>query len=56
MSEQTTIDPAAAVAWLEEAASYFEKRDTHGEDSAHWANVSNAEAARRIAALIRSRV
>lgn len=42
-----------AISWLEEAARYFEKRDTKGEDAAFWANVYNAEAARDIAELIR---
>lgn len=46
------ITPEAAVAWLEESARYFAKRDTHGEDAAHWANIYNAENATRIAALI----
>lgn len=38
------------IAWLEEAARYFEGRPAGGEDLAHWANVANAEMARRIAA------
>ncbi len=28
--------------FLRDAASHFERRDTHGEDRAHWANVYNA--------------
>lgn len=31
------------VAFLEEAARYFENRPTGGEDRAHWANVFNAK-------------
>jgi hypothetical protein len=42
-----------AIIWLEEAARYFEKRDTRGEDSAFWSNLYNAEAARDIANLIK---
>lgn len=53
MSDQTAIEPTAAIAWLEEAARYFETRDAHGEDSAHWSNVYNAETARKIAGLVR---
>lgn len=49
------MDEAQAIAWLEEAARYFEKRDTGGEDAAFWANVANAENARKIAAMIRER-
>lgn len=30
-------------AFLEDAANYFERRDTHGEDRAYWANVYNAK-------------
>lgn len=41
-----------AIAFLNEAASYFERRPTNGEDSAHWANVRNAENFRKIAALL----
>jgi hypothetical protein len=40
--------------WLDEAAVYFERRPTGGEDSAHWANVYNALNARNIAAAIRA--
>jgi hypothetical protein len=42
-----------AIVWLQEAARYFEKRDTRGEDSAFWSNLYNAEAARDIANLIK---
>lgn len=43
---------AGLVAWLEGAATYFEKRPTNGEDRAHWANVFNAENCRKAAAEI----
>lgn len=39
-------------AWLNEAARYFENRASGGEDSAHWANVVNAETARRAEAAL----
>jgi len=32
-----------SIKFLEEAAEYFEKRPTGGEDKAYWANVYNAE-------------
>ena len=38
--------------WLDDLAGYFERRDPHGEDRAHWANVYNAEAARKIKAAL----
>lgn len=48
------------VSFLREAATYFRNRPTNGEDSAHWANVYNAEncekAADRIEALERELV
>jgi hypothetical protein len=40
--------------WLEQAARYFEKRPTGGEDMAFWANVANAERCRSIAATLRA--
>jgi hypothetical protein len=43
---------AGLVAFLNEAARYFEKRPTNGEDRAHWANVFNAENCRKAAAEI----
>lgn len=46
------MNNAKAVKWLHEAARYFAKRDTGGEDRAHWANVSNSESALSIARLI----
>ncbi|AGS80903.1 hypothetical protein [Caulobacter phage Cr30] len=45
----TTVN---AIAWLNEAACYFERRPTKGEDAARWSNVTNAETARRIAKLL----
>lgn len=42
-----------AISWLEACSRYFQKRDTRGEDAAHWANVYNAEAALKIAELIK---
>jgi hypothetical protein len=42
-----------AISWLEAAARYFEKRDTKGEDRAHWSNVYNAQNCRNIADLIK---
>lgn len=48
------MDREKAIAWLEEAAMYFSRRDTKGEDAAHWANVYNRENARKIADIIRS--
>ena len=44
----------ALIAWAEEAARYFENRPTGGEDKAHWANVYNAENARRVADALRA--
>ncbi|MEM9999970.1 MAG: Lar family restriction alleviation protein [Pseudomonadota bacterium] len=44
-----------AIKWLETAADYFEIRPTDGEDMAHWANVYNAENARKIATLLSTR-
>jgi hypothetical protein len=41
-----------AVEFLHEAARYFEKRPTGGEDRAHWSNVMNAKNCRDIAELI----
>lgn len=38
--------------FLEEAAQYFEKRDTGGEDKSYWSNVYNAENCRKIADII----
>lgn len=46
-----TVDQA--IKFLEEAAQYFGKRPTNGEDKAHWANVYNAEACLKIAELVK---
>jgi hypothetical protein len=49
-----TPSDEAMARWLDEAARYFEHRPTHGEDSAHWANVYNATNARAIGARLRA--
>ncbi len=54
MSAADTIDVAALVAFANEAATYFEKRPTGGEDMAHWSNVYNAENCRQIATTLQS--
>ena len=46
------MSPEAARAFLIEAARYFERRPTGGEDSAHWSNVYNAKNCREIAEMI----
>lgn len=46
------MTPDKAIALLTEAARYFEKRPTGGEDSAHWSNVYNAQNCREIAAML----
>ena len=50
--DQSPIGQDAAIAFLIETACYFERRNTHGEDMAHWANVYNADNCRRIARLL----
>lgn len=45
----TTMQLDPDIAFLEEAARYFENRPTGEEDRAHWSNVYNAENCRRIA-------
>lgn len=47
------ISQTAAIAFLEDAAKFFERRPTDGEDMTHWANRYNAENCRRIALAIR---
>ena len=42
-------DYTAQADFLREAARYFEKRPTGGEDRAHWSNVYNAENCRKSA-------
>lgn len=37
-------------------AIYFSQRPTHGEDMAHWANVSNSDSANKITASLRALV
>ncbi|HEY9219577.1 MAG TPA: hypothetical protein VIO94_16130 [Phenylobacterium sp.] len=51
-ASNTLIEPGAAISFLNEAAGYFARRPTNGEDSAYWANVANAETCRLIAVLI----
>lgn len=48
----TEAERDGLVAWLEGAATYFEKRPTNDEDRAHWANVFNAENCRKATARI----
>jgi hypothetical protein len=47
-------DVAGLVAFLTEAATYFERRPTHGEDMTHWSNVANSENCRRAATTLLS--
>lgn len=51
-SREVVVD--AKIAFLTEAARYFERRPTGGEDSAHWANVFNAKNCRETAELLRA--
>lgn len=48
----TATTPSALASFLNEAARYFERRDTNGEDSAFWANAVNADNCRKAAAMI----
>jgi hypothetical protein len=41
-----------SIAFLTEAARYFESRPTKGEDATHWSNVYNAANCRKIIALL----
>ncbi|KRE07493.1 hypothetical protein ASE63_22605 [Bosea sp. Root381] len=43
-------DTQSLIAFLNEAAAYFERRDIHGEDGAFWSNVANAANCRKVAA------
>lgn len=43
----------AAIAFMLEAANYFELRPTDGEDSVHWSNVYNAQNCRKIADMLK---
>ncbi|WP_028955933.1 hypothetical protein [Sulfitobacter sp. 20_GPM-1509m] len=47
MTDQTA--PEQITDFLEEAARYFEGRNTNGEDKAHWSNIYNAENCRKAA-------
>ena len=46
------MDNSSIYKWLDDLARYFETRDTHGEDMASWANLFNAETARKIKAAL----
>ena len=46
------MTPMNAMKFLREAAGYFERRPTHGEDIAYWSNAYNAKNCREIADLI----
>ena len=48
------MDADKAIAFLKEAARYFQKRSTGGEDKAFWANVYNGKNCERIATLIKA--
>jgi hypothetical protein len=56
MTKDTSDVVAKAVAFMNEAARYFGNRDTGGEDSAFWSNVTNQKNCEGIAALISSLV
>lgn len=47
-----SIGVREAQEFLEQAARYFQKRPTSGEDMAHWSNVANSENCRAISDLI----
>ena len=46
------MSDAPITEWLDDLALYFETHDTNGEDRAHWANVYNAEIARKVKAAL----
>jgi hypothetical protein len=49
-AEPRSTEPGEAdVAFLLDAARFFDNADTGGEDRAHWANISNARRCREIA-------
>ena len=52
MSDKPDMTIELAIEFLQDAARYFENRDTQGEDRAHWANVYNAENCRKIVELL----
>jgi hypothetical protein len=56
MTKDTSDVVAKAVAFMNEAARYFGNRDTRGEDSSFWSNVTNQKNCEGIAALISSLV
>ena len=43
---------ASMAEWAREAGRYFNKRPTHGEDRAFWANTYNAENANKLGAFL----
>lgn len=49
----TEMTKEKAVKFLDEAARYFDKRPTGGEDRAFWSNVYNAENCRKISEFIK---
>ena len=49
---ETCRTTSTSVLFLLNAADYFVKRPTDGEDKAYWANTYNAESCKRAAALI----
>lgn len=48
------MNAKASIAFLKEAAAYFSKQPTDGEDSKHWANVLNSENCTHAAEVIAS--
>lgn len=52
MGEAAKSERKKLVAFLEDAARYFERRDTKGEDAAFWANKVNAENCRAAAVML----
>ena len=53
MGRDALITVEYAIDFLEEAARYFSKRPTLGEDRAYWANVFNSENCLKIVELIK---
>ena len=51
---QDNVTQDSDVAFLQDAAMYFERRPIEGEDRAYWANTMNAENCRRIATRLAS--
>lgn len=52
IAKRRQLTKQAAIAFLHNAARYFESRSTYGEDAAQWANIYNAENCRLIAAML----